>query len=399
MGRNRQFMQGYTLVELLTAMGLGLLVLGAAARLYTSALNATWLVSQKTVMQQDGRAALDLIVKDIRMAGTGVGSQEQLFPALASGGTFTPRYGCDTSQCYVNSGNGLTYPVIGGGSPTLYPVIPGYQKGKVINAGNGATDVITIFYADTTFHLSCYTATVTNGTTLTFNYPAVPPDPPNADASCYTDSNNVSHPVKDVKVSDIGIGLKAGDIVYFSGKRTDANSTLIVGEVTSVTGANAPYTVKFNDPDALHLNQATATLNSFAATSGGVQLNVGAVGTVYRLWVITYYLDVPTSTGLPTLMRQVNGQTPTPVAENISDLRFSYQIYDSNMAPTPYATYDDAGLSSNKSPSLIKKVNIKHLTMRSPLAGTRGFQGTDMQTSITVRTLGFTDQFPLTSSN
>ncbi len=373
--------RGFSLVELLIAMGVGLVVVGAATKLYTDGLNAAWSVSQKTQMQQDGRAALDLLTTDIRMAGTGVGSQTNLSPALASGGANSPKYGCDGVQCYVNNGNGINFPAIGG-APALYPVIPGYQKGKIIDATKGATDVITLFYADTSFHLSCYRATVATATTVVFDTP---------NPQCYFDSNNVAHAPENI--NDPAIGLKPGDVVYFS-----SNAALIVGEVTNVAGLASPYTVTFADPDALKLNQASATANSFPATAGGKQINVGAVGTANRLFIITYYLDIPAATGLPTLMRQVSGHTPTPVAENISDLEFSYEIFDSTASP-PYATYPDANLSINSSPNLIKKVNIKHLTMRSTMRGTKGYQGIDLQSSLSVRSLGFHDQFPLTPTN
>ena len=70
--RNRA--RGFTLIELLVAMALGLLVMGAMASLFKTGLNAMMLVTQRTETQQNMRAAMDLMVKDISMAGAGLPS-------------------------------------------------------------------------------------------------------------------------------------------------------------------------------------------------------------------------------------------------------------------------------------------------------------------------------------
>src|SRR5256885_2156516 len=44
---------GFSLLEMTIAMALGLMVLGAAVQLYSKAMGATWIVSQRAEMQQD----------------------------------------------------------------------------------------------------------------------------------------------------------------------------------------------------------------------------------------------------------------------------------------------------------------------------------------------------------
>jgi len=63
---------GFSIFELIIAMALGLLLLGAANQLFNSAVKTTALVSNRTEMQQNSRAAMDLIAKDISMAGAGL---------------------------------------------------------------------------------------------------------------------------------------------------------------------------------------------------------------------------------------------------------------------------------------------------------------------------------------
>jgi prepilin-type N-terminal cleavage/methylation domain-containing protein len=70
---------GFTLVELLVSMILGLLLLGAVMEAFSSQDKAYRTQDQITGLQQGVRAAADLVVDDVRMAGyglpdTGVGS-------------------------------------------------------------------------------------------------------------------------------------------------------------------------------------------------------------------------------------------------------------------------------------------------------------------------------------
>jgi len=63
---------GFTLLELLIAMALSLVVLGAAFSAFTYQDKAYRNQGQVTEMQQNLRAAADLIAQDLRMAGYGV---------------------------------------------------------------------------------------------------------------------------------------------------------------------------------------------------------------------------------------------------------------------------------------------------------------------------------------
>ena len=92
-------------------------------------------------------------------------------------------------------------------------------------------------------------------------------------------------------------------------------------------------------------------------------------------------------------MRQVNGQTPVPQVEGLSDLRFRYDVYDTSRTPATQTQITDAFLSTGGSPNLIRQVDITHLTIRSAVKGTSGYQGIDIQTSVSARNLGFGDRY------
>ena len=203
--------RGFTLVEMLIALTLGLVVVAAAVQLFSRSMSATWIVSQRAELQQNARASSNLLTKDISLAGAGMPTGGV---ALASGTGTKPRYGCDyTGKCYLgptNSGS-ITYPTqtdptSGAVINYTYGVIPGWKSGVTVNAAAGATDVITTVYADTTFLLSDYTVKFNdlNGNSVTFTLPSPAPNP------------------LDQAVNNTGVGLQQGDLVLFSsnaGKR------------------------------------------------------------------------------------------------------------------------------------------------------------------------------------
>ena len=66
--------RGFSLVELLIAITLGLIVLAATTQLFKRGMDASVLVSQSSEMQQNVRSTLNLIAKDVSMAGSGLPS-------------------------------------------------------------------------------------------------------------------------------------------------------------------------------------------------------------------------------------------------------------------------------------------------------------------------------------
>jgi predicted ATP-grasp superfamily ATP-dependent carboligase len=102
--------------------------------------------------------------------------------------------------------------------------------------------------------------------------------------------------------------------------------------------------------------------------------------------MITYYID--NVSGVPTLMRKVNGQTPVALADNIIDLRINYDAYDSSGNLTPAVSAPPV-----TSINTIRKVNIAHLTARSELQGNKGYQSLDAATSVSLRNMSFQNRY------
>src|SRR4029077_9862523 len=124
--------------------------------------------------QQNMRAALDLIVKDLSLAGAGLPSGGIQLPTGA--GATASNFGCDqTGACHVPSHN---YP----NANYLYGIIPGFNNGVEANAVIPAApapvinDSITSIYCDYNFPLWQYSVAFTipgNGGSITLTAPPV----------------------------------------------------------------------------------------------------------------------------------------------------------------------------------------------------------------------------------
>jgi hypothetical protein len=374
---------GFTLLEMAIAMALGMIVLAAAVQLYSKAMGATWIVSQRAEMQQDFRSAANILTKDINMAGSGLGNNVQI--ALPSGaGTVLPVYGCDQiPRCYINGG-AVAYPtqLVGGVNvPYLYGLIPGWRFGPTIRAAAGPTDVITVANADTTFLLNCYNLTVRSNTVVRFTLFPLP-------VTCI-----VPPPLLVPQaINDPVIGLTPGDLVLFNLTvivGAGATNATVLAEVTSVQLVAADtYDVTFAAGDPLRMNQPTAAAGSLGS------IPVNSTGSANRINVISYYLDntiVP-----PRLMRQISGHSPIPVAENVSFMQFTYDLFNFNTGSF-LTEQADGGASLGLTPNQITKINIKHMSFASTLHGAPGYQGLDLQTSVSARDLTFKNNYPLTN--
>lgn len=372
--------RGFTLVEMLISLTVGLIIVASAVQLFSQGAKATWLVSQRAELQQNARASSNLLRKDISLAGAGIPTGGV---ALASGTASRPLFGCDyTGACYLGTDNdsAIPYPnqaVSGNVINYMYGVIPGWQKGVTVNAAAGATDLITVVYADTQFLLSDYTVKFNdlNGNSVTFTLPSPPPNP------------------LDQAVNNTGVGLQQGDMVLFT---SNAGSAYAVAAVTSPLGAGGgpSYTVLFANGDASQLNQNAATSNNLKQIATAAGTSGTAVGvTATRIWAITYYLDKAMTPGTPILMRLVNARKPVPVAENVADLRFTYDTFDDNGALLNATGDGGMSLATPISPNQIRTINLLHLTMRSQLPGKAGYQAMDMQTSVSARNMSFNDRY------
>jgi prepilin-type N-terminal cleavage/methylation domain-containing protein len=386
---------GFTLLEMAISAAIGAVLIAAAAQLYSRALTISSATTQRAQLQQDFRTAANLMQRDISMAGAGALGEIGLATsavALPSGGagTLVPDYPCTalTTCNYINS-LPVAYPTITS-VPYLYSIIPGYDLGITVNAAQGATDIITVIAADPNIQLNCYTGTLNAAATeATFLLPTGPPWP----STCVLPTTLAAPEPLNAAVP---IGLQTGDMILF-GSNAIGVVTGAVGTCAVPLGDSACYTVPFAAlADPGHINQPAATHGSLSQYASSI------TPSAVRLQMVTYYLAINPTTSLPTLMRIQNGQAPAPVAENVIYLKFTYDVINNGTIATNQAT-----LPAGTTPSMITKVNIAHMTMRSQaidklsrstLSQNAGYEGIDLQTSIAARNLTSGQEYPIACS-
>lgn len=357
-----QKIRGFSLVELLIAMALGLVVLAATTQLFKNGMDATRLVTQSSEMNQNARATLNLIAKDVSMAGSG----------LPSGGLALPYGAGSTASLFAVDANRAWLANNGYPAKFMYGIIPGAGNGieaggpPTVAATGTASDAITVIYADYAFPLNQYTTAIPAanplGDKVTFTPPAAPP----------AGFPAIQSPT----------GIQVGDLILFSNNLGNA-----VGEVTGITpGAGTSTDISFANGDPLKINQSGAASGNILSIIGG------GVTSGTRIWAVTYFIEVPAAASAqpPRLMRQVNGQTPAPVADNIINLKVTYDVCDGTNGPACSGIPNP--LLAPFSPSQINKVNIQVMGQTLISYGNQS-RSTVLTTSVSTRSLSFKDRY------
>ena len=378
---------GFSLLELMISAAIGAVIIVTAADVFSRAMKASWIASQRAELQQDFRAASNLLQRDISMAGAGALGQQGISTSavgLPFGLGTLPVYPCSgLVTCNFVNGAPVAYPT-SGGAPYIYSIIPGPNLGIVVP--EGPTDIITVVTADASLALNCYTAAINAAATVvTFQLPSPLP------GTCVLPTGTLVPQPLNAAV----IGLQGGDMILFGTKAVG----VVTGAVTACapTGTNtACFTIPFAGTDPGHVNQPTAANGSLLQFVGpGAPASTAIQVSAVRLMTVTYYLAIPPATGLPTLMRLQSGKAPAPVAENVTYLKFTYDVNDNGVVDA-----NQASLPVGTNPGMITKVNIAHMAMRSQQSKYVGvgYQGLDLQTSIAARNLTSQQEYPISGS-
>jgi|GraSoiStandDraft_24_1057298.scaffolds.fasta_scaffold33501_3 prepilin-type N-terminal cleavage/methylation domain-containing protein len=363
--------RGFSLLELLISMVVGLIIMGAATQLFKSAMDATTVITQTAEIQANARAAVNMMSKDISMAGSGLTSGG--FALAYGAGATASRFAVDQNRTWLNNN---AYPSGQFGNPPtivpywMYGLIPGPANGMELGgpgnipATNQPADAITSVYVDYSFPLNLYQITAMTATTITLQPPNPAPTNP---------FPQILDPT----------GIKVGDLIMLS----NAKGTAVV-EVTGINAGGTVLTFAANDP--LNMNQpANPPLNSTLAYLATV-----GTATANRILSVTYFAEVPNNGQLPRLMRQVNGQTPVPVADNIIGLTFTYDMCDQNNnggGAVKCANITDP-IAKGFTLSQIHKVNVTVLAQALMASGANS-RSTALTTSISTRNLSFKDRY------
>lgn len=369
--------RGFSLMELLISMAVGLIVILAVSSLFKTGVDATFVVTQRAETQQNLRAGMEMMVKDISQAGAGLPTGGLQLPTGA--GATLSNFACNQAlYCYLTNFNYPTVPTVN----TMYGILPGWSNGveqsvAIANAPGARNDSITSIYCDYNYPLWEYNITFASATQITLapNPIYVPAPPP---------------------INGIG-GINTGDLVMLivSAPPAAGNGTNLVqtgAAVGEVTGVPDAATINFDAADPLNINQSGAGITDNIATAAAAAAVAGANAniTACRLFAVTYFIEVPAAGGpvqTPRLMRQVNGLAAVPVADNILNLQITYDVIQANGAvdanqPNPL------GVAPVESPALIQKINIVLMGEGLTSMGNKS-QSMALATSVSARNMSF----------
>ncbi len=389
--------KGFSLIELLVAIAILLVVVSVATGVIVQAQHVSEAVALEANVQENLRAAMHFLVRDLTQAGEGIPAAGISIPNTAGGVSNIVRPGTPAASIFQSQAvPPVTY-------TTLPPVIPGNALGSLVTTQNPATkailtggyntDIVTILYADNTLASSAGAPTPPLLTAAPVTEPA-PAIPVCAGVITATGSSVTMDPAC-FTMPGQPTPLSVGNLIMFH----NINGTALE-YITSIAGA----TMNFAPGDPGNLN-GTGLPNGTVA-----KINAAAVPTtISRVWMVTYYLDVVTNPAKPQLIRQVNypnfpagapANPPQAVGEVIEDLSFSYDIVNSQ---DPAGTYGAVGPGdaptsiAPDTPFAFRAVNV-YLGGRSeyPWTGTNPnqFLRNSLSTQVSIRSLSFGVLFP-----
>lgn len=330
---------GFTLLEILVAASLALLMLGLGMMLFSSLLNISDEATATAEMNQNLRAAANLISQDLMMAAAGIPIGGLPLPSGANAQPVNrPGPCCNTFPAAlgvipaISPGYGL------GPSQASANVDTSYLAGAITNS-----DEITILEVDPLSQINQYPLAAESPTSITFNA-----------------GTNLGSGVSQ---------LRTGDLLMLQ----NANGSALA-MVTNINGD----VVSLNAGDPLQINQPNAAAGNFAAILSG-----SPPTTAYRLLMISYYLDF-SNPNEPVLMRQQDDQAAMKVAANITGLQFTYDLSDGK-------TIDQRTVVQ---PNQIRKVNFvisARSTHRSLKTG--HYYTNSIATAVMIRNLEYRNRY------
>ena len=372
---------GFTLIELMVAMGITLVALAATMIAFKDATNTNQSVTLKSDISDNLRAGVNLIEQDLIQAGTGIPTGGIPVPytpgpaaCLGSGGAPINR---------PNLTGALTFPTC---NVSLNAVEPGWQLGPPITSPDSTpganTDLITVLYADNTLALN----------SRMINEPAIGASPGCPLGKILLDGQTVTFDSTCITFSPTGVQINAGDLIMFTNAQGNA-----IQEVTSVSG----QTLSFIAGDGLNLNARTdpqGTMfqleNTTLVAGAKVPNHTFPPTTATRIWMISYYLDDVADPLHVRLIRRINWLNQAsilgqPVGETIENLQFKYNFVDGVTNPS-----GQSSIPVGQSESLIRSVDVI-LGARSTNAWgqTHKYLRSNFMTQVSLRSMAYVNRY------
>jgi hypothetical protein len=372
---------GFTVIELMFAMALTLIVMGAAFTLFSQLFSASQSAASIADMNQNLRGGVDLIARNLTSTAGGI----------PVGGIPMPQGSGATAVTWPGpafaAGCG-TFPANGG---VLSAITPGYQCGPTIVTGvkPQTTDKITTIAIDQVFEGSPLTTPSTYQVPLslaaTGSAAGIPPYPAGCAASPLPPLPSACSGWQVTVVGPAGFNLGSGQYQINAGDLIMFNNThgYALGMVTAVDTVNNLIT--FQNTDPLGLNQpgaSSGTPASLANSDGTWPATVA-----YKIDMTTFFLQNPGLGQQPALMEQYDAAPAVPIALGINVLQFHYDLSDGTTGWTGPLVAPEAN-------NLIAKVNLTAWGATPPLPNsTRQIFTNALNTSVTIRDLAYRNKY------
>ncbi len=396
---------GFSLVEVLVATALMVIILGTTVGTLTTAINTTQGIGLLADTQENLRAGMNYMVRDLLQAGEGVPQTGLVIPNT-SGASAVTRPGPYTAPATSFGTFNTTW--------TALPAITtGYRLGPTTTTSGVATDMVTILYADTTLQDSnghwlnefpIYLAPASGGVA---GCASSNPNPaPAGSISASATTVTVTFDKSCIVINNGNTGLNPGDLIMLQNNNTvgdgsvtgtdtdvsDTSSSMALLCVSSVNSASNSVTFSAGDPFGLNdSGQTTGTI---------VQMELSPAGsgkfpttTATRFWMITYYID-NTNPQRPQLMREVNLNPPQAVGEVIENLQLFYDILTSGPTTIPATVVAEQESPTDAQLPYIRDAYIAMFARsETTFARTGQYFRNNLETVVSIRGLDFYNQF------
>jgi prepilin-type N-terminal cleavage/methylation domain-containing protein len=369
---------GFTLVEMLVSSTVLLLVVGAALTTFQNAVTINDSAAQLADANQNLRAGTNQLIRDLMTAGRIIGP----------GGVPLPTGGGVTAFSRPGPpGSTLTFTATlvsdTDTSLNLPDIVTGFQLGPSINGST--TDMVTLL-------------TIDEFMPVVQTPPAVPATPTTLEGTFTADGSSVLLPLTSLWLVGDPIldtqAVQVGDLIWFKSANGTAVQTVTSKDTTHLYFAAGDW-FKFNQRNAAY-NGTVLNLKATADTTTAFPITQ-----MYRLLMITYYVDNLTTPGTPRLTRLINHNTPQALAGVVEDLDLTYDLVDGIYNPTNITTlpYTDVPNAVTYTSNQIRKVNL-HVGVRSEQMSkpNQDYIRNHMSTAVDIRSLASIGKYPTTVS-
>lgn len=419
---------GFTLIELMLAMALTLILLGIAFTLFDKLNNAADLAGTMADVNENLRAGMNMVARDVSAAGADV--PQQGIP-LPSGGTTCTPIQLPLPSTTLNSQKTpvFTLPVqyfnpscVG----NLNVVTPGAGFGPTTGSGGTSipTDSITLLQVNPNSQLGQFQlSSITPVTTANKGCCFPTTTPANSVTITVNAATNGGNPINGPSTANPSwVQVVPGQLIMLN--NTYGSVLLAVSQVTCpspYTAGTSQCSIIFtsgdttNDP--LPFNQFPLTSSSpTAGTIGNLQTlqtsgNVYPATYAYQVTMTTYYLDNQTRPGYWMLMKQlgtgapapvtgtvgIQQYPPQPVAMGINVLQFAFSCDVATNCSSASPALDPTRTPTN--PSHIRMVNLWLTAIAShPNRKTGTYFTNSIGTTVTDQNLAYYNQYSTGSS-